>query len=73
MTTPRRRALPPDIHAVPVGDPTGHDHAASRTCWCGPAASYRDLATGAPVWRSRAAPFASPPPATPPSSTEAMA
>ena len=40
------------IHAAPDRDvPRGEqEHRASVTCWCGPQAPLRDLATGVPVY-----------------------
>jgi hypothetical protein len=44
---------PPPIHAVPFDAPKGRDHSPSQTCFCGPVAFGRDLATTAIVWRHR--------------------
>ena len=47
------------IHVAPWL-PTGRDHSATPTCWCSPVATYRDLATGAPVYRHRTPTLAPP-------------
>ena len=41
-------------HVIPFDNPG--EHQASERCRCGPLVSYRDLATGAPVYRHRTPP-----------------